>query len=48
MCYFPEILGTEVMVTVAIMVFAGFVLVMQIRRLGERRQNEGAVEVAGR
>ena len=42
----PLILWSEIVMTVAIVIFAGFVLIMQIRRLGERRQNERAAEVA--
>jgi len=42
----PLILWSEIVMTVAIVIFAGFVLIMQIRRLGERRQNERVAEVA--
>ena len=41
----PLILWSEIVMTVAIVIFAGFVLIMQIRRLGERRHNERATGV---
>jgi len=40
----PAILWAEIMVTVAIVVFASFVLVVQIKRLDERRQNDRVAE----
>ena len=36
----PIILWTEIISTLMIIVFSGFVLAMQIKRLGERREND--------
>lgn len=36
----PIILWIEIIATLIIVIFAGFVLVLQIRRLGERREND--------
>ncbi len=36
----PIILWTEILITIAIVIFAGFVLSLQIKRLGEKRKND--------
>jgi membrane protein implicated in regulation of membrane protease activity len=41
----PLILWTEISATLIIIIFGGFVLAMQIRRLGERRENDRKTDV---
>lgn len=40
----PAVLWTEIAATIAIIIFAGIVLVLQIKRLGERRENDRKTE----
>jgi hypothetical protein len=42
----PVILWAEIIMTVMIIIFGGSVLIIQIRRLGERRQNDRRMEPA--
>ena len=42
----PAILWIEIAVTVIIVVFASFVLIVQIKRLGERRGNDRRIDLA--
>lgn len=42
----PVILWIEIIATVTIVMFASFVLILQIRRLGEKRANDGRIGFA--
>jgi hypothetical protein len=42
----PAILWTEIIATAIIIIFAGFVLTLQIKRLGEKRENDRRTEFA--
>jgi hypothetical protein len=41
----PDILWAEISVTLMIITFSGFVLAMQIKRLGERRENDRRIDL---
>jgi hypothetical protein len=41
----PAILWTEIIATATIIIFAGFVLTLQIKRLGEKRENDRRTEL---
>jgi hypothetical protein len=42
----PAILWTEIIITAVIIIFGGFVLAMQVKRLGERRENDRKTDIA--
>lgn len=42
----PIILWTEIIATLIIIMFSGYVLAMQIKRLGERRENDRRTGIA--